>query len=369
MGVWYLMKGLAYDDEDKDQEGRNKIATDDARRWTRNARVYLGYDANTHKDRVGNIPWGFGVNAFMAFGSQIAAYNSGEGVELKDLAVNTLHIGMDSFIPIPATGIDPTENFAAFIVDTISPSIAKPFVEFAMNRNAMDQQIYRSSYNKYASSYTGSDVIPKMFRNTTEYMFNSTNGAVNIDPNALYFYVNNYADGIAKFAESLHGGIEVLTGKKDFDIEKDAFVLDSFLSTTSNIDARRYDTLKNQIDTRAQKWESLKMSNPDQAYMFSTKTFPNLEAKIKILQYFENKALKPLREASNQISNNRTLDTREKQAYRYMNKLEQNHVKKGVFDTIKDVDNLGKAEIDALLEMIAEDEAARDLRNSPDSNP
>ena len=229
--LWHLMHLMAgSDDDDQDQEGRNKIATDDSRRWTRNARIYLGYDEKTHKDIVGNIPWGFGPNAFMAFGAQMAAYTSGEGVELKDFAVNTMHIAMDSFIPIPTTGIDPTEHTTAFILDMALPSVARPLAQFAMNRNSLDQQIYRSSYNKYSSAYSANDIVPTIYKDASDWAFQTSNGKVVMSPDAMYFYANNYADGIAKIVESLYGGISVLKGDKYFDFEKDAFIFDSFLS-------------------------------------------------------------------------------------------------------------------------------------------
>jgi hypothetical protein len=369
-GIWHLMHMMAgLDDDDKDQEGRNKIATDDARRWTRNARIYLGYDTNTHKDIMGNIPWGFGPNAFMAFGAQLAAYTSGEGVELKDFAVNTLHIAMDSYLPIPTTGIDPVENTTAFLVDLITPSVGKPFVEFGMNKNSLDMQIYRSNYSKYSSAYAGSDIVPKYFKDASEMLFDVTNGKVVLSPDEMYFYANNFADGLTKIAESLYGGIAVLKGDKYFDPEKDLFVLDSFLSTTSNLDARRFDILRNSIERKSKILEDMKLRNPNQAYTFATITNPHLDTKIKVLTYFENKALKPLQSAANQIRNNPLLTSKQKADYLYRNKLEQNHIKKGVYDTIKSLDDLGEDRIRVLEEMIDQDEAAMDLRNAPDSNP
>jgi hypothetical protein len=369
-GIWHLMHLMAdLDDEDKDQEGRNKIATDDSRRWTRNARIYLGFDEKTKKDRVGNIPWGFGPNAFMAFGAQIAAYTSGEGVELKDFAVNTMHIAMDSFIPIPTSGIDPTENTTAFILDMTLPSVARPLAQFAMNRNSLDQQIYRSSYNKYSSAYSANDSVPKIFKDASEYAFEFSDGKLVMSPDSMYFYTNNYADGISKIIESLYGGISVLKGDKYFDIEKDAFIFDSFLSTTSNLDARRFDTLKNNLTEKSKILEDMKLRNPQQAYKYANIINPNLDVKLKVLDYFENKALKPIDTGANQIRNNITLNSKEKSTLLYRNKLEKNHVKKGAYDIIKSVDDLGKEQLNVLLDMIAEDEAAMDLRNAPDSNP
>jgi hypothetical protein len=305
----------------------------------------------------------------MAFGAQIAAYTSGEGVELKDFAVNTMHIAMDSFIPIPTSGIDPTENTTAFILDMTLPSVARPLAQFAMNRNSLDQQIYRSSYNKYSSAYSANDSVPKIFKDASEYAFEFSDGKLVMSPDSMYFYTNNYADGISKIIESLYGGISVLKGDKYFDIEKDAFIFDSFLSTTSNLDARRFDTLKNNLTEKSKILEDMKLRNPQQAYKYANIINPNLDVKLKVLDYFENKALKPIDTGANQIRNNITLNSKEKSTLLYRNKLEKNHVKKGAYDIIKSIDDLGKEQLNVLLDMIAEDEAAMDLRNAPDSNP
>jgi hypothetical protein len=305
----------------------------------------------------------------MAFGAQVAAYTSGEGVQLKDFAVNTLHIAMDSYLPIPTTGIDPVENTTAFLVDLVMPSVGKPFVEFAMNKNSLDMQIYRSNYSRYSSAYAGSDVVPKYFKDASETLFDATNGKIVLSPDQMYFYANNFADGLTKIAESLYGGIAVLKGEKYFDPEKDLFVLDSFLSTTSNLDARRFDVLRNNIERKSKVLEDMKLRNPNQAFTFATITNPHLDVKIKVLNYFDNKALKPLDTAANQIRNNPLLTSKEKTDLLYRNRLEKNHVKKGVYDTIKSLDDLGEDRIRVLLEMIDADEAALDLRNAPDSNP
>ena len=235
----------------KDEAGRNKIATDDARRWTRNARIYLGFDKDSNVDRMGNIPWGFGTNAFMAYGAQIAAYTSGDGVEFKDFGSNMIQITMDSFIPIPTTGISPIDNPPAFLMDLITPTLLKGTLEAAMNRNSLDQQIYRNTFSKYTSTYGASDVVPQYFKDASEYAFEFTNGRVTLSPDALYFYFNNYADGLSKIAESVYGNILVLQGKKYFNPEKDLFILDSFLSTSSNIDARKYDKIKITLEKKS----------------------------------------------------------------------------------------------------------------------
>jgi hypothetical protein len=367
--LWHLMHFMADDDEDKDEAGRNRIATDDARRWTRNARIFLGFDKDSNTPRMGNLPWGFGTNAFMAAGAQIAAYTSGDGVEFKDFGSNIIQIGLDSFVPIPSTGISPIDNPSAFVMDLITPTLFKGVLESAMNRNSLDQQIYRNTFSKYTSTYGASDVVPKYFKDLSEHFFEFTNGRVELSPDALYFYANNYADGMSKIAESIYGNILVLRGDKYFNPEKDLFIFDSFLATSSNIDARKYDKIKLTLEKKSKTWEELKLSNRLGAYTYATTQNPRLEAKLKVFKYFDDTLLKPLETAANQIRIDRLMSPKEKSDRLYRIKIDKNVIKKGAYDTIKSLDEMGNSELDALLAVIDESEKDLDLRNSPDSNP
>ena len=102
---------------------------------------------------------------------------------------------------------------------------------------------------------------------------------------------------------------------------------------------------------------------------YSTTQNPRLEAKLKVFKYFDDTLLKPLETAANQIRNNRLMSSKEKSDRLYRIKLDKNMIKKGAYDTIKSLDEMGEAELDALLAVIEENEKELDLRNSPDSNP
>ena len=123
------------------------------------------------------------------------------------------------------------------------------------------------------------------------------------------------------------------------------------------------------LTDKSKVFEDMKLRYPQQAYKYANIFNPDLEVKLKVLNYFDNKVLKPIETGANQIRNNIFLNSKEKSTLLYRNRLEKNHVKKGIYDIIKSIDDLGKAELNVLLEMIAEDEAAMDLRNAPDSNP
>ena len=127
-----------------DDEGRNRLLTDDMSRWTRYARIFVPGFENPIQ-----IPWGFGPGAFAAAGSQIAAMASGSRVSMGEALSNIATIGLDSFLPLPISRISPTDNFPAFAIDSLLPSVA-------LNRKRMVSCLLRSS----SCSLTSSSLSP-----------------------------------------------------------------------------------------------------------------------------------------------------------------------------------------------------------------
>jgi len=190
----YLMSAGLSDDDD---EGRNKIINDDLSRWTRFARFDIG------EDKVVQIPWGFGLGGFMAAGAQIAGAMSSKTNDLADIFSNIVNIGLDSFVPLPVSRINMVDNPSAFVLDSVTPSIARPFFEYAMNMNAFGQEIYNNRQSRFGNAYTGGDNIPDAYKDAARFM--ADNWGIDASPNSLYFFANNYMDGLTRFCASLIG--------------------------------------------------------------------------------------------------------------------------------------------------------------------
>jgi hypothetical protein len=133
-----------------DDEGRNRVATDDMSRWTRYLRLPIIGDEGFFQ-----IPWGFGVSGLAAFGAQSAALARGNS-NFKEFLGNSIEIGIDSYLPIPASRINPFDNFGAWLLDSATPSAARPLVEYLINVDAMGNPIYNSRAGKYSDAFSGS---------------------------------------------------------------------------------------------------------------------------------------------------------------------------------------------------------------------
>jgi Large polyvalent protein associated domain 38 len=263
MGMGYLTYQMAHamadDDDEKDDLGRNKIATDDMSRWTKFARFYI-----PGIERPIQIPWGFGLGAFAALGAQMAAIFNGN-VRTGDALANMLMITLDSFLPLPFSRIPVSEKPIEFAIDSIAPSIARPIFEYAFNVDPLGRQIYNNRQSRFGDAYTGGDNIPELYKRAARYWFDIT--GKDVSPNTLYFFANSYADGASRL---MHSGTNIgfwLSGQKDFDPKTDTLFFDSFVGSKSNYDAREWQRIDDDLAERSKTLNMLK-DKPEKYYKY-----------------------------------------------------------------------------------------------------
>jgi len=326
----YLMAAGLADDDD---EGRNKIINDDLSRWTRFMRFDIGQGPNG-EERVIQIPWGFGLGGFAAAGAQIAGAMSSKSNSLASIFGNMVNIGIDSFIPIPVSRINPTDNFPAFAIDSITPSAVRPFLEYTMNMNAFGQEIYNNRQSRFGDAYTGGDNIPDMYKDAARLLVNITNGGIDWSPNTMYFFANNYADGLTRIAQNSYGIGLTVTGQKDFDPKRDLIILESFLSTKSNVDSRNYAKIENEVLEKQKIINSFKQSNPEK-YIDYIMNHPFDEAMIESFNKLVGGDLKKLAQDANTIRRMPGLTPKDRAQMLEVNKLMQNLYKSNIVSSVE----------------------------------
>jgi hypothetical protein len=211
------------------------------------------------------MPWGYGLGAFSAIGAQLAAMTDSKNpTSTAEYLDNIRSIVMDSFLPLPVSRISITDKPLEFAIDSIAPSIFRPPIEYAMNVDALGHQIYNNRQTRYGDAYTGGDNIPESFKFASRWLVKTTNGDVNISPNTLYFFFNNYLDGASNLINSpINIGLS-LSGKKDFNAHTDTMFLDSFFGTRSNFDARQWSKIEVDLKKRDETIKMFKTSDPVQ---------------------------------------------------------------------------------------------------------
>jgi hypothetical protein len=321
----YLMAAGLSDDDD---EGRNKIINDDLSRWTRFMRFDIG------EDKVVQIPWGFGLGGFAAAGAQVAGAMSSKSNSLASVFGNLINIGIDSFIPIPVSRINPTDNFAAFAIDSITPSAVRPFLEYTMNMNSLGQEIYNNRQSRFGDAYTGGDNIPDMYKDASRLLADITNGGIDWSPNTMYFFANNYADGLTRIAQNGYGIGLTVSGQKDFDPKRDLIILESFLSNKSNVDSRQYGKVEEEVLEKQKIINMFKQSNPEK-YVDYIMEHPYDEAMIESFNKMAGGDLKKLREAANAIRRMPGLTPKDRKDMLEMNKYTQNLLKSSIVSSME----------------------------------
>ena len=257
MGAGMLAYTMAYMMSDDDDDlGRNPVLTDNMQQWTRFARFHIPKSITEamglSKPVIIQIPWGFGLGAFAAAGAQIASAIAGQQPVKEALANIFLQISLDSFVPIPISRMPPTEMPLEFFLDSIAPSVVRPILEFALNKNGLGQEIYNDQNRRMGDAYTGGDRIPQIYKDVARWAVNNSVGSMigiqDVSPNTLYFLSNSYADGAARMFVELPANIyNMSSDRKNFDPKTDLPLFGSFFGSKSNVDSREFSKVERQI--------------------------------------------------------------------------------------------------------------------------
>ena len=317
---------------EEDDEGRNKVATDDLARWTRYARFHI-----PGTDVIFQVPWGFGLGAFASAGAQIMSFGLGNG-SLKDVFNNVKDVGFDAFLPLPISRINMWENPAAWAMDSATPSFFRPFFEYAMNLDGLGREIYNNRQTRSGDAYTGGDSIPELYKDAAKMLANITNGAVDFSPNTMYFFANNYADGLTRLIHNSYNIGMVGTGQKEFNPKTDTLAFDMFFGAKSNFDAREFSKVENQIKDKERKLNMFK--NDPERYMEYIAANPFDQGIVDMYNKGVNGDLKKVRELANKYRAMPGLSPKERKELLDNVKEQQNLIKRhliSVFGAYEDL--------------------------------
>jgi hypothetical protein len=318
--VYLMSVAMAEDDED----GRNKTATDDLARWTRFARFHV-----PGTDIVFQIPWGFGLGAFAAAGAQVTALGTGK-TSLKETLNNIKDIGFDSFLPLPMSKINMWENPAAWAMDSATPSIFRPFLEYTMNMDGLGREIYNNRQSRFGDAYTGGDSIPELYKDAARMLANITNGDIDISPNTMYFFANNYANGLTRLVHNSYNIGLVGAGEKEFNPKTDTLLFDSFFGAKSNFDARQFSKVENQIKDMERKLNMFK-TDPVR-YLDYISENPFDQGVVDLYNKAVNGDLKKTRELANNYRRMSDLSPKERKELLDNVKEQQNLIKRNLIE-------------------------------------
>jgi hypothetical protein len=316
---------------DEDEIGRNKTSLDKMALWTRNIRLPMAMFGEKYKDSYLQVPWGFGLGAFGAFGAQVAGVVGGK-TTIGESIPNMISISLDSYMPIPFERIDPVENPAAFIAGSIVPSMARPFVEYAMNVDSLGREIYNDRQSRYGDAFTGGRNTPQLWKDAARMIFKVTNGERDPSPDTLMFWANNYMDGASRIAQSLYGLGLSLKDEKDISVKDDFAPLSAFIGRASNYDGEKFAKLESDMQERSQRIKALERDQD--AFKEYMERRPDDYMAVEDFMRNKNGWLKQLRSYRNQIEASNMTPIEKEKALKGIY-LATGYVKRGMIERAK----------------------------------
>ena len=223
-------------------------------------------------------------------------------------------------------------------MDTVTPSMFRPFFEYVMNLDGLGREIYNNRQTRYGDAYTGGDNIPEMYKATARWLFNATDGAIDWSPNTMYFFANNYADGLAKVAAASTDSLMLATGQKALDegALKSMPLVSSFIGSKSNYDARMFSKFEEQIKATDKRLEALK-NQPDKFSAY-VEAHPADYALVELYNKQVNGSLRQIRAAANQVRANPDLSPKERKEQLKELIDTQNMLKRNMLEVFKEIE-------------------------------
>lgn len=340
-GMGYVSFMMALAGSGDDDQGENIVEKDDMSRWTRAMRIPI-----PGTDYMFQLPWGFGKGAFSAWGAQFAAYNAGTQ-SFADMFGNSVTIGMESFIPIPASHIPVSKDVrttAYSITDTIAPTVLRPVFEWMINMNGLGMEIQRlGSMGSTPDAFSSRVNVPQYYKETAEFLFKETGGLVNISPDLLQFFSSSYINGISLLGQNLENAALLAAGDKEFNAKTDTFILNSFVGTRADYYSREFNRIEQEIKAKKERLSGFETLDKYNEYVAS---HPDDVGLIEAYEKDVNTDLKKLRSERKQIMLDKNISEMERTQELKDNKLNQQYIKAQLIAKYKYLDESLKTAAD-----------------------
>ena len=332
MGLGFVSYSMMFMGADDDELNDNKVAKDDAALWTRAMRFSLpGNDTN----KVFQLPWGFGLGAITAWGAQLSILINGNQTYGEFLS-NSIQIGLDSFVPLPVSRISFQDHPGKAIADTLTPTIARPFLEYLMNMNGLGRQIYDdNNLSNNPESFKGRGSTPEWLNDFCIHMFDISDGQVDLNPNTVSFLLSSYINGVNQFANTVDSISMLSTDEKEFDAKADSIVAGSFVGKLPDYEAREFIRVETEIKKLKKAMTGKTILSKDYEYMVN---HPEVYDLIESYDNDVNGSLKELRAEANEIRNDRTYTKQNRDDLIKDNAYQQRILKKGLINQYKILD-------------------------------
>jgi hypothetical protein len=307
----------------------------------RNWRFYIpGF-----KDPI-QIPWGFGIGMLASFGAQVSMKAHGDS-SWGQLFSNSLSAVKEGFAPLPFSQISPTEHPFQFLVDTAAPSVARPLLQYAMNLDSLNREIFNQSFNRYSPMYVTKENMPESLNQFSKFTYDTYVGLTGspppfeqvLSPTGISFFMNNYLSAVYKLVGT---GDDLLRatffgGQKDLDPVKASMVLGSFKGTPANYDLRKYKEFEQEMNKISSVVKTFEKRGDEESLDKYYDKFPEREDALKFFNKQRNGELKKLQQEAGAISREYANQPAERKKLLEENRKEQNEVMLYIMTETRDI--------------------------------
>ena len=334
--VYFLSMLMGGDDD----EGRNRAEYDDPARWVRNWRLFIpGYESPIQ------IPWGFGFGSIGAASAQLSMFLFGKSTA-KEFAGNMKTIASEA-AGLPVSQMDFIESPFAFLLDSITPSVAKPVLQIVADVDSLGRPVFNKGQSKYVGAYMGGENIPESVKQISETMFDTFREVLpasmlkGLSADGLHFIANSYLGGvyrtIGQMDSSLRAtGVFTENEQKDINAVKATLLLSGFVGTAANYDARKYYETKDEIAQYKKVLRTYKDQAPEK-YADYKDEYPGRERAVKYFEKQQNSVLRDLQEQRNKIKTRYKDEPKEREEALKENRERQNDVMRRMVERTREM--------------------------------
>ena len=240
-------------------------------------KVLFGVNPEEGKVPYWKIPLPYGYNFFHVMG-ELAYQVANDNVSPEKAAIRLANVGLGSFNPL---GTSSSETMFGSIAKTITPTIAKPVTEIAMNENYFSSPIYP------ADSPFGNVADPSMsnrkFGGTAEawrYVTSKVNelagdgneyesGWLDVSPDMLKYLLTYYTGGAGTFAERVFMLPSAMKEARELGVDIDPNKIPFYRRISGEINSRpdteQYYERRETILSKKAQAENQQLTSPERA--------------------------------------------------------------------------------------------------------
>lgn len=158
----------------------------------------------------------------------------------------------------------------------------------------------------------------------------------------MYFWMNNYLDGVSRIGQSLYGAALSMAGQKDFDPKEDLLVFRAYLGRKTNFDAREFAATEKKVLAMRERLNSIVNLAEETGDTTQLERYirnnPNAPIIVEIYNKNINRDIKKIRQARNAVSVNQNLTRQQREEYLDQLDLYQNMLKRGLIEMFRQYD-------------------------------